>query len=57
MYDFSAQGATKLLPNSPPAEVKFLIRDQQRQLEAKTGLCEKANIDEEDMTGTVASSG
>lgn len=32
------------------------IRDEQRQLEAETRLCEEANIDEVDMTGTIASS-
>ncbi len=47
--------ATKLLPHpAPAAEAKFLIGDKQRQLGAKTGLCEKANIDEEDLTGTTA---
>lgn len=34
-----------------------LIRDEQRQMEAETRLREEANIDEEDMTGTIAPSG
>ena len=46
--------ATKFLPHPAPAEAKFLIGDKQRQLGTKTGLCEKANIDEEDMTDTIA---
>ena len=33
-----------------------LIRDEQRQLEAETRLCEEPNIDEVDITGTIASS-
>ena len=33
-----------------------LIRDEQRQLEAETRLREEPNIDEVDMTGTIASS-
>lgn len=33
-----------------------LIKDKQRQLEAETCLCEEPNIDEVDMTGTIASS-
>lgn len=32
-------------------------RDERRQLEAETRLCEGANIDKVDMTGTIASSG
>ena len=33
-----------------------LIRNKQRHLEAETRLCEEPNIDEVDMTGTIASS-
>lgn len=34
-----------------------LIKDKQRQLDAETRLCEEPDVDELDMTGTIASSG
>lgn len=56
MYNSSPQGAyifaTKLLPNSPLIKVKFFVRDKQCQLDVKTGLCEKAKVDEKDITNS-----